>query len=293
MAAVIFATLFIPLIIVSLLSGTNERKETVSVYIKSEDKVEEMAVDEYLSGVVAAEMPADFETEALKAQAAAARTYLKSHEDEAAKGNIAEEHKGAVICTDFNHCQAWTEKASKKVKKAVADTKGQIITYNGKPITAVFHSTSSGKTENAADVWCGDVPYLVSVDSSWDSQSPKYESEKTVSTDEFKQTVADNVGGVNWDGGLIGNIERSQAGGIKTITVGDKTIKGTELRKFFDLQSTNAEIEEKDGNVIFKVKGYGHGVGMSQYGADYLAKNGKSYEEIIKTYYTGAELSNW
>lgn len=291
--AVIFVTLFIPLIIVSLLSGTNEEKQTVSVYIKSEDRVEEMDIDEYLAGVVAAEMPSDFEKEALKAQAVAARTYLRTHIDEAEKGNIAEEHKGAVICTDYTHCQAWTSEVPGKVKRAVKDTKNQIMTYNGEPISAVFHSTSSGYTESAADVWGADIPYLQSVESSGDVHSPKYTSEVRVSTEDFKSIISGNFENVDWSGGLFGNIVRSAAGGIKTIDVGNCTIKGTELRRLFDLNSTNAELTEQDGNIIMSVKGYGHGVGMSQYGADYLASEGKDYEEILKTYYQGVELSDW
>lgn len=291
--AVIFATLFIPLIIVSLLSGTNGEKETVSVYIKSEDRVAEMDIDEYLAGVVAAEMPSDFETEALRAQAVAARTYLYSHIAEAEKGNIAEEHQGAVICTDSTHCQAWTSDAARKVKRAVKDTKNQIMTYDGEPISAVFHSTSSGYTEAAADVWGADVPYLQSVESEGDLHSPKYTSEVNISTEDFKSIISANVEGADWSGDLYGNIVRSDAGGIKTIDVGGCTIKGTELRTFFDLNSTNVEFTEQDGNITMNVKGYGHGVGMSQYGANYLAGEGKSYEEILKTYYTGIEIVDW
>lgn len=288
--AVIFVTLFIPLIIVSFLSGTNEQKPVISVYVKADDRVEEMEIDKYLAGVVAAEMPADFEKEALKAQAVAARTYLYSHISEAEKGNIAESHNGAVICTDSTHCQAWTKDAQKKIRQAVKDTKNQIITYNGEPISAVFHSTSPGRTESAADVWGAEVPYLQGVDSPGDIHSPKYISEVQISTEDFKKVISENIGEINWDNNLFGNIIRSQSGGIKTIDVGDHTIKGTELRRFLDLKSTNAELEEKEGNILIKVKGYGHGVGMSQYGANYFAREGMSYEEILKAYYTGVDI---
>ncbi|MCC8169096.1 MAG: stage II sporulation protein D [Oscillospiraceae bacterium] len=301
--AVIFATLFIPFIIVSLLSGTNETAETVSVYIKSEDRVEEMEIDEYLTCVVAAEMPADFENEALKAQAVAARTYLYSHIEAAENGNIPEEHNGAVICTDSTHCQAYISEEErkkswgggadsnwKKIEKAVDGTKNQIMTYNSEPISAVFHSTSSGRTERAADVWGEDIPYLQSVESEGDLYSPKYISEVHISVDDFKRIISEKVPDADWSGELFGNISRSEAGGILTIDVGNRTIKGTEFRSILGLNSSNVEISERDGEITMSVKGYGHGVGMSQYGANYLASQGEGYEEILKTYYTGVEI---
>lgn len=306
--AVIFATLFIPLIIVSLLSGTNSPPEsgTVSVYLKSEDRVEEMDINQYLKCTVAAEMPADFKTEALKAQAVAARTYLKTRMDAARNGAFAEEHKGADVCDDFAHCQAylseekrresWGDAADtnwEKISEAVEGTDALIMTYGGEPISAVFHSTSSGKTERAADVWGEDIEYLQSVSSEGDMYSPKYTSEVSISINEFMHTAEGNIEGVDWNNGLFGNIERSEAGGIITLDVGGKNISGTELRRIYGLNSTNAELRETEGNVVFSVKGYGHGVGMSQYGADYLAGQGKSYKDILKTYYKGVKIERW
>lgn len=305
--AVLFATLFIPLIIVSLLSGTNDvPPETVSVYIKSEDRVEDMDISEYLKRVVSAEMPADFEPEALKAQAVAARTYLISRMNAAADGNSAEEHKGADVCTDSAHCQAyiteearretWTEKgidadeAWEKISDAVTDTDNLIMTYGGEPVSAVFHSASSGKTERAADVWGEDIPYLQSVESEGDLYSPKYASEVRMSAEDFKKIAESNIEGVSWENGFFGNIVRSGAGGIVTLDVGGVNIKGTELRRIYDLNSTNVELTETDGNIKMNVKGFGHGVGMSQYGADYMAKQGKKFDEILKSYYTGVKL---
>lgn len=301
--ALIFATLFIPLIIVSLLSGTNAPpSDTVSVYIKSEDKVEEMAINDYLKCVVAAEMPVDFNEEALKAQAVAARTYLVSH----MQGEPSEEHKGADVCSDYAHCQAyiseeertasWGDAAKanwEKINGAVEATDGLIIKYDNKPISAVFHSTSSGKTERAADVWGEDIPYLQSVDSQGDERSPKYTSEVRLSIDEFKRIASENIEGVNWDNGLYSNIERSDAGGIITLDIGGQNIKGTKFRSMFDLNSTNAEINEGGGAVTMSVRGYGHGVGMSQYGANYLAGEGMGFEDILKSYYTGVKIGKW
>lgn len=261
-----------------------------------------MAINDYLKCVVAAEMPVDFNEEALKAQAVAARTYLASH----MQSEPSEEHKGADVCSDFAHCQAyiseeernasWGE-ASKanweKINGAVKATDGLIIKYDNKAISAVFHSTSSGKTERAADVWGEDIPYLQSVDSQGDTRSPKYTSEVRLSIDEFKRIAAENIEGVNWDNGLYSNIQRSDAGGIITLDIGGQNIKGTKLRTIFDLNSTNVEINEGEGAVIMSVRGYGHGVGMSQYGANYLAEEGMSFEDILKSYYTGVKIDKW
>lgn len=250
-------------------------------------------------------MPADFEEEALKAQAVAARTYLYSHIAEKDKGNIAESHNGAVICTDSTHCQAYISEDKRreswgagaddnwnKISTAVDETTGQIMTYNDEIISAVFHSTSSGITESAVDVWGADVPYLQSVASTGDKESPKYHSELTLSEQEFKNIAEEKIDGVDWNNGLVSNINRSNAGGIVTLDVGGVNIKGTEFRNIFSLRSTNVEISQENGNIKMSVKGFGHGVGMSQYGADYLARQGKTYEEILKTYYTGVEIEN-
>lgn len=281
-----------------------ESDATVSVYIAAEDKVCEMNLSQYLKEVVAAEMPASFEPEALKAQAVAARSYLEARRASYAKSGTPKEHKGADICTDSAHCKAWiseekrrglwgadADKNWQKISDAVEATAGEVITYNGEIISAVFHSTSSGKTENSADVWGGSRPYLVSVDSPGDKESPKYKSEKEISIEEFKKTAQENIKGVDFSQELIGDIARSEAGGILTVSIGGVSVKGTEFRRIFGLRSANAEITIKDGMVYFDVTGYGHGVGMSQYGANYLAAEGKKYDEILKTYYTGTELS--
>ena len=314
MAIILLAVTVIPFLIVINFSGykrqskeTQKFPDTVSVYIKSEDKVCEMNVNQYLKEVVSAEMPADFHREALRAQAIAARTYLINRMRAYQKSQTPPEHKGAYMCTDPKHCKAWIseekrkeiwgkDKAKanwKKISDAVDSTGKLIITYNGEPISAVFHSTSSGYTENAKDVWGGDVSYLVSVRSDGDLQSPKYNSEKTIPIEEFKKTAEEKIEGVNWDNGIIGDIVRSDAGGIKTVTVGGVTVKGTDFRFMYDLRSTNADISVDESNVNIKVKGYGHGVGMSQYGANYLANHGKNFEDILKTYYTGVQLSEY
>lgn len=301
--SVIFATLFIPLIIVSCLSGTNDAPpEMVSVYVNSDDEVKEMEVNQYIKCVVAAEMPVSFEIEALKAQAVAARTYLAAH----MQTEAPQQHRGAPVCSDSAHCQAFISEENRreswgasgdvnwdKISRAVEETDGLIMTFNKKPISAVFHSTSSGKTERAADVWGEDIPYLQSVQSEGDIYSPKYSGEVRISAEDFKKISEENIKDLDWSKGLYGNIVRSESGGIISLDIGGKNIKGTEFRKIFDLNSTNAEIEENGGNVKMFIKGYGHGVGMSQYGADYLAKQGKSFEKILKNYYTGIKVEKW
>lgn len=278
--------------------------EVISVYIKNEDRVCDMDIEQYIKEVTAAEMPAEFFPEALKAQAVAARTYLVNRVRAFQKSEIPKEHKGALICTDSSHCKAWTSEEKKKeqwgddadknwekISDAVDETKSIIITYDNQPISAVFHSTSSGFTENAKDVWGGDVKYLVSVKSEGDEASPKFNSEAEFTFDEYKRIAEENIGGINWDFGLLGDIERSEAGGIKTLTVGGVKVKGSDFRFMYGLRSTNIEIEILESSVKMYVKGYGHGVGMSQYGANYLAEQGKNYEEILKTYYKGVEIS--
>ncbi len=304
---IIMITAGIPFFIVKGLSDykSDKKNETISVYIKSEDKVCDMDVEQYIKEVTAAEMPADFYPEALKAQAVAARTYLTNRVRAYQDSEPPKEHKGAMICTDSTHCKAWTGENVKKeqwgkdaktnwnkISDAVEETKDLIITYNNQPISAVFHSTSSGHTENAKDVWGGNVDYLVSVESSVDLKSPKFNSEAEFSIDDFKRIASENIKGINWDNGLIGEIIRSEAGGIKTIVVGGVSVKGSDFRFMYGLKSTNIEIEINN-NVKMYVKGYGHGVGMSQYGANYLAQEGKTFEEILKTYYSGVEITKY
>lgn len=280
-----------------------ENEKIVSVYVAQEDKVIDMAESQYLKEVVSAEMPASFEFEALKAQAVAARSYLVARQNAYKVSGPPAEHKGADICTDPTHCKAWISEEKRreswgadadknwdKISRAVEETKGEVITYNGEVISAVFHSTSSGKTESSKDVWGGDRPYLVSVESYGDTLSPKYKSEKEISLKEFKKIAEENIEGVDFSKGIIGNIARSEAGGILTVEVGGATVKGTVFRKIYDLRSTNVEITIDKDKVKFDVTGFGHGVGMSQYGANYLASQGKDYKEILKTYYTGVEI---
>ncbi len=280
---------------------------TVKSYIVEENAVREFPLEEYLVGVVGAEMPATFPIEALKAQAVAARTFIVYKS--ASAGNDAHGGTGAPVCTDPGHCKAWksnrellsswggdstvSEEYMNKIKKSVTDTRGEIITYEGKPISAVYYSMSGGSTENSADVWGGNVPYLKSVNSSFDEKAPGFSSEAAFTTDEFKRVIlSENPSAVfGSDPSLwVTEIIRSEGGGVISLKIGGTKFKGTRIRTLFSLRSHNFTIEFSDGIALFRVKGYGHGVGMSQWGSRFLAEEGKTYAEILKYYYSGVEI---
>jgi len=282
----------------------------IKVFFSDEKVIREMPLEEYIKGVVAAEMPASFEIEALKAQAVAARTYAYGR----LKGMYIQEdsnHYGADICTDHNCCQAWVSKEEimdswgifsalnnwNKIEKAVNETKNIIIVYENQVINPVFHSNSSGRTENAEDVWGGSpVPYLRSVPSYGENQNEKYITTVSISKKDFisklKNQYPDIVINESNILGDIAIIDYTEGGRVNNIKVGNVTMKGTDFRELFELRSANFSLKEGNGDTInITTIGSGHGVGMSQYGANYLAKNGGTYEEILKYYYKGVELS--
>lgn len=309
----IFVIIFIPYIIViifstkpqtPLIAPSKEPIEKITTYISATDEVVEFDFCEYLKGVVAAEMPASFHEEALKAQAVAARSYILTRMQGYKANGTPPEHKGAMSCDNPEHCKAWvsTDKLRsqwgkdfdlywQKVSLCTEKTKGIVMTYDGKLVNAVFHSTSSGFTENAKDVWGGDVPYLVSVKSEGDTLSPKYDGELYISVKEYKEKILSKYPDAKWDSGeLIEQINRSDAGGIITLVSGGVTIKASDFRTLFSLRSTNIEFFYDEINITMRTKGNGHGVGMSQYGANYLATTGMSFEDILKMYYSGVEV---
>ena len=275
----------------------------VQVTVKGADgTVATLALDNYLWGVVAAEMPASFEPEALKAQAVAARTYtLGKLERETAA------HPDADLCTDVNCCQAYRTQAeaaeswgdmaqsyTQKITAAVADTDGVAALYEGKPIQAVFFSSADGRTVDAVEVWGNSVPYLTGVDSPEGEEVPNYHSTVTVPPEEFKTKLLAQYPAANLSGdpaGWFANTVANSAGGVSSVDVGGVTVSGQALRTLFGLRSTSFTITASADGVAFAVTGYGHGVGMSQYGANALAKEGKSYEDILKWYYTGVEVA--
>ncbi len=266
------------------------------------NSVEEIPLDEYLYGVVSAEMPANFELEALKAQAIVARTYTiyKIIQNEA-------KHTDANICDNSACCQAWISKEDRlarwepekqeenwnKIVSAVNETKGTIITYEGNPINAFFHSNSGGSTEAPIDVWGGSgYPYLQTVQTSGEDGYTQYSSEVEISKQEFINKMKEKYSDfdINFEEtDCIQILEYTSGGRIKTIKIGNHNLSGVEVRTIFSLKSANFNIEVTE-NVKFKVTGYGHGVGMSQTGADSLAKQGLNCEEILKHFYTGVEV---
>ncbi|MBQ7718481.1 MAG: stage II sporulation protein D [Clostridia bacterium] len=275
-------------------------KTDIEITVKNGSDIEKFNIEDYLFGVLAAEMPASFHPEALKAQAVAARTYIMNKMQ-----NKDADHPDADVCTDPTHCKAylseteikskfgddWIAKYSDKIRDCIAQTAGEIAVYNGEPIEAVFHSTGSGKTENARDVWGGDVPYLVSVDSPGDLNSPNFYSEITVSKAAFKSKIAEATG--NDCEAYIGDIAYNDTGSVRSIDLGGNVFSGTEVRKIFNLPSTNFTVEDAGDSFVFHTKGKGHGVGMSQYGAEYFAESGMTYKDILKKYYKGIEIQKY
>ncbi len=261
-----------------------------------------LSLDSYLEGVVAAEMPALFPDEALRAQAIAARTYTMKK----LTSTPPDVHNGAALCSNPAHCKAYepisafaaswggaVNEYTEKIKNAVSSTDGQILLYNNEPISAVFHSTSSGMTERAADVWGNDTPYLQSVKSPGEADSPNYEDTKSISPEDFKAKFSSKYDSAVFDANpenWFSDIKRSEAGGIVSLRVAGVSVKGSEVRSILGLNSTNFTVTSRDGMLHFSTRGYGHGVGMSQYGARAMALEGKSCEEILKTYYTDVTL---
>lgn len=273
----------------------------IKVYFHNEEVSKNIGTEEYLFGVVAAEMPAEFEIEALKAQAVAARSYTYYR-----KNNPTDKHPDAVVCTDSTHCKAyitqsdlkekWGDKYSSysgKILEAVNSTKGEILTYNGEVAMTVFHSQAGGgRTENSKDVWGGDVPYLISVESHGEEQAPNFYSTVKIPFEEFKTKIAESIPEFEiLTMSDIGQPTLNDGGSVNTVNIGNVQLKGSELRKIFGLRSSCFKIKNEDNHVVFEVTGYGHGVGMSQYGANTMAKEGYSYMEILQHYYTGTDLN--
>lgn len=279
---------------------------TIRLLHTSTNTVEELNLDGYLLGVVSAEMPATFEQEALNAQAIVARTYT-IYVSEHNNGK----HENADICDDSTCCQAWISKDDrlarwdedkreenwKKIEQAVYSTVGKVATYNGEVIDAFFHSNSGGKTEEVLNVWGGtNLPYLQSVETAGEDAYSQYASEVILDKSEFEEKIKKSHSdfSINYDEEeCIKVLEYTQGDRVKTIKIGNLELSGVEVRGLLELRSANFNVEINENNIKFSVKGYGHGVGLSQTGADALAKQGKNYEEIIKHYYTGVEISNF
>lgn len=281
--------------------------EKISIFNIKTNKVEQLDTMQYICGVVAAEMPIEFNSEALKAQAVDAYTYaLRRINMEKQSPDPA--FKGALLSTDPNVCCAYisTDELKtkwganfdmnvKKITDAVKEVFGKAMYYNDEPIAAVFYSISSGITENAKDVWGSDVAYLRGVESPGDKLAPGYLSKVTVKQDDFKTKITQKFKDIKLTAApdkWITEITRSNAGGVLSCKVGDVLVTGAQMREIFGLRSTNFEVSFANKVFNFSVKGYGHGVGLSQYGADYMARQGKKWDEILKWYYVGIEIKD-
>ena len=275
----------------------------INLLHNNENVVETLELEDYLINVVAAEMPVEYEEEALKAQATVARTYTLYQIENGHK------HDNADVCDSSTCCQAWISKEKRyekwgdnqdekwsKLTNAVYSTAGEVITYDGKPIDAFFHSNSGGTTEIPINVWGGsDFPYLQVVETSGEDEYSQYYSEKeyTKAEIESKMKSAYSDFSIDWnEENCIEILEYTESSRIKTLKIGNKNISGVEARKIFELKSSNFTYEISESTVKFKVIGYGHGVGLSQTGSNTLAKEGKNYKEIIEHFFKNIEIEN-
>jgi len=288
--------LSIPYIIINLFVRDDEIKfEHVSnnfIRVKDEEtgKVLNVVFEDYIKGVLAGEMGASFPLEALKAQAVAARSYAmyKMEKTKQDDYDIVNTVTNQVYLTDEDLKEKWKDEYQtkiNKIKNAVVETRGQYMTYDGEIVEALFFSTSSGKTENSEDVFTSKVPYLRSV-SSDDSLSPVYTDTAIIKKIDFYSKlnleIADKLN--------IENKETTETGRIKKIIINGTEFTGRDVASKLELRSNHFEILETEENIIINTKGYGHGVGMSQYGALAMAKKGYTYDEILKHYYTGIKI---
>ena len=277
---------------------SKEGSVEVAVYRTTVKKIQTYPLDAYLKGVVAAEMPADFEEEALKAQALTARTYIVN---QLVNDNRLGLPKGADVSDTEMHQvfksndelkKQWGSDYKwkmKKISQAINDTSGQILTYKGNPITATFFSTSNGYTENSEDYWQADFPYLKSVSSPWDKESPKFYNKIAVTAADFERKLGVTLPA----GSTIGTITKRTSGNrVGLVKISGKELTGKEIREKLGLTSSDFSWERQGSEIVITTKGYGHGVGMSQYGANGMAQEGKNYEDIVKYYYKGVTVQS-
>lgn len=288
--------------------NTNGGGPKIKVYITEKNKIEEIYLEEYVRGVVAAEMPAEFSVEALKAQAVAARTYAVSRMEQYG-GTKCSKAQNGDIC-DTVHCQVYMGKDERfqgwqeskrgiywnKITDAVKETMGQVLVYNGQiAVNVSYFSTSSGKTEDAAEVFSSNTPYLKSVKSPGEESSPKYKSVESFSYNELadklnKAFPGSKLSSAKLKSQIIIINPRSSGGSVKQVKVGNETITGTQFRAALGLNSANFELIFNKDKIAITTYGYGHGVGMSQWGANAMAKEGKKYDEILTHYYQGVNM---
>ena len=278
---------------VALTEPLQTRWDCEILFLKDDGTVVPVELEEYLVGAVLGEMPASFEQEALKAQAVAARTYAwKAFQT---RGR----HSDGAVCGDYACCQAYISPENyldkgglhqnvDKIRLAVYATAGQVLTYEGELIEATYFSCSGGRTEDAVAVWGSDFPYLRSVESPGEEEAAWFTDEEIFSRSELESAL-----GVSLEGdptAWFGEMTYTAGGGVKTIRIADRLFPGTKLRGILGLRSTAFSVRIEGDAVVFTTRGYGHRVGMSQYGADAMARSGEDYARILAHYYPGTEL---
>lgn len=253
--------------------------------------INEVPFEDYIKGVVAGEMPATFELEALKAQAVASRSYAM-YQMTATKDkeyDVLNTTANQVYLTDQELKENWKEEYPEKInkiKKAIAETSGEYLTYEGKVINAMFFSTSVGATENSEEVFVSALPYLRSVDSKWDEASPAYTDTYTFTLEEFYKKL-----NLQYNQTLTIEVtSKTSTGRTRTLKINGTEINGRDLATKLNLRSNYFDIVQNENNVTITTKGFGHGVGMSQYGANGMAKEGYKYDQILKHYYQNTEI---
>ncbi len=277
----------------------------ISVMSSSTGRTEKIKLREYVIGSVAAEMPALYHTEALKAQAVASYTYAKKVGEQNEK--YKESYLGDADITDSpdthqgyidekRRKEKWGdnfEEYEKKIENAVDEVFGYFMTYNGDTALAVYHSNSAGKTQSAKTLWGTEIPYLISVESPGDKLSPDYITEHKFSKSDFKKLAKGCD--ISLDGEAqewVGELTKADSGYVISVRLGSTEVSASKFREEFGLKSCCFDIDYNDGEFTVTCCGYGHGAGMSQYGADYMARQGCTWREILKHYYTGIEIES-
>ncbi|MBQ8768391.1 MAG: stage II sporulation protein D [Oscillospiraceae bacterium] len=268
-------------------------RSTYLPVLTAENSIHVMELEAYVLGVVLAEMPAEFEMEALKAQAVVARTYALR------RLSRQDRHADVAVCADPNCCQAYmteeeflqkgeTVSGLEKIARAVEATKGQVLIYGGALIEATYFSCSGGRTEDAVAVWGEVIPYLQAVDSPGEENAEKYWEEVHFTAEEFEDALGRDLSGTprSW----LGKRTFTAGGGVQTMVIGGIAYTGTQLRQLLGLNSTAFTMAAEDGGITVETLGKGHRVGMSQYGADAMARGGSSYDEILMHYYPGTRI---
>lgn len=261
-----------------------------TISLRDGDAVADMALEEYLVGVVLAELPASFEPDAKKAQAVAARTFAwKAH-------TTGGKHGDGSVCTDSRCCQAYispgrysgAEEDISAAREAVYATAGSVLTYGGELIEATYFSCSGGSTEDAVAVWGTDFPYLRATDSPGEENATHYTDTLTYTAGEFQAALGTTLSGspASW----FGLVTYTAGGGVATMKIGGKDYSGTTLRTLLQLRSTAFSIQVDGEKITITTRGYGHRVGMSQYGADAMAVSGRNWQEILQYYYQGVQI---